>query len=227
MQNLTNEFDIDFTNHEDTKRFYLEAISLKDKDSETARRHFEAIVKNADDTKLQSGSLVSIARFELDTFVMDWMTKNKRRFKVYKLIKEMLDRAKLLNPENSQVDSLFTELYFVNTEFQLAGSHIEKISTPSGIQTIDANFEYLLKFLNVSSPSRRREFITDDAMSFYDRLIYNKSLTPSAENITNIATLFSGTASQEQTMYYMRTLHFARKRGGNHSPIAFVPIDFN
>lgn len=227
MKNLTSEYDVDFMDHEDTKRFYLEAIFLKDTDVGTARRYFEAIVENATDTKLQSGSLVSIARLELNTFVMDWMTKNKRRYKVYMSIKELLDRAKLYNPDNTLVGSMYVELYFINAEFQLAGNHIEKIATTAGIQTIDTNFEYLLKFLNVCSPSRRREFITDEAMSFYDRFIYNKLLTPSEENITNIATLFFETASREQAMYYMRTLNFARKRGGNHSPIAFAPMDFN
>lgn len=227
MNNVTNEYDVDFTNYEDTRRFYLEAISLKDKDDVTARRYFEVIVENAHFPKLQSGSLVSIARLELDTFVIDWMTKNKRRYKVYRSIKEILERARGFNPENTQIDSLYVELYYINTEFKLAGEHIGKIATPAGIQTLDANFEYLLKFLNASPPMRRREYITDEGIAFYDRLIYNKLLTPSEENITNIANLFYEAASREQAMYYMSTIAFARRRGGNQSPSAFAPRDSN
>lgn len=221
MDDKEFEIDMDFSNYEETEKLFLKAISLQPKKPDLATRYFKIIYENAPFDNLKSGSLVSISAMKLNDFTMEWMTKNKRKYKLYKSIKSHLDEARELNPENTVMDSVLTMLHFINEEFDLATFHLRQITTPGAFDDFEPRAKYAFQYIEKIPMVRRRAFMSKEAIEFYNAYIYNGILTPSATTVLQISNIFSEATTEEQAIFHISTHHKYNKMNGD-APICYI-----
>ena len=174
MDDKEFELFVDFSNYEETEKLFLKAISLQADKPDIATRYFNMIYENSPFDNLKSGSLVSISAMKLNDFTLEWMTKNKRRYGLYKSIKSHLDEARDLNPDNTVLDAVLTMLHFLNEEFDLATFRLNQIPTPGAFDDLEPRASYAFQYIEKTPVVRRRAFMSKKAMEFYNAYIYNE-----------------------------------------------------
>lgn len=213
---------IDFSNYEDTEKFYLEAISLQGKDPKRSKEYFNFILEESPSSKLKSESLVSIARIDLTMFLLKWVSTGHRKSRVYNSIKSRLEKARELNPENTALDALFVELYLANEEFDLATIHLKKIYVPDVFKDLHLNFEKIFASINMLTMVKKRKYMTEEARDFYTKYVHNDVLSPPLVNVVLISNIFINAESKDQILFAIAMREMAQQIHGSDSPLIFA-----